>query len=336
LPLKPLFFIAMSLLAPAAGVENDQGQPGEGHLTLKVHVTNGTAAGKSVIGDPVRVGIYNRVRQLTNLEGTVGPGGMAVFENVVAGQGLKAVPSVRHEQLEFNGPAVLLSPSQKQVTAEVQVFDVCYDKSKLSAGTHHLIIERNDRSVVLSEYIQLINPSDLAISSRQRDGRGKAVVLTISLPKGYKNFRSSSFLVTDALGFTETGFYDTMAVPPGKHNVIFSYDLDINSDVMRLVKEITLPTASFIVFSKLGKGMVGGLGKPSGEVTMPDGSESEYYNLGRLFAGERLKIKITGLSTNAVEFGWWVVLMLVFGALTLFAIGKAFSPTTGSNEIEHQ
>lgn len=291
-----------------------------GRLVLALEVINGTTNGHPVVGDNVTVAIYEHNELVNSLEGKVGTGGRAVFENVRAGDHVVAVARVFHEGMSFSSNDIVLKAGQEQVNAQVQVFDVSYENSRLSAKTHHLILKLQDNSVSLTEYIQLINPTDMAIGSKQKDGAGKTMVLIVPLPKGFKNFTSSSYLVPQALGFTEDGFYDTMGVPPGDHEIIFSYTLDIKSDTMDIIKNISLPTANFVLFSQLGHEKIQGLGDADSELFLTDGTLAQYYVLDDLPAGEEIKFKIAGLSTSVGNKSSWIILAVVFGVITVLAV----------------
>ena len=301
-----------------------QNTPAENkRLTLTVEVINGTANGHPVLGDKVIVTIYRHQELISTLEGEVGTDGRATFENVQPGEHLIAVANVMHKEMKFSGHNVALKPERGQITTRVNVFDVSYDNSSLSVKTHHLIIDQKDGSLLLTEYIQLMNTSDLVISSDEKDSQGRAIILTVPLPKGFKNFSSSSYLMPEALVFTQEGFYDTMAVPPGDHQIIFSYTLDIKSDTMDITKNISLPTANLVLFSQLGREKLQGLGDIDGELVLTNGTLAEYYNLGDLQAGTEVKFKLAGLSASVRNRNSWIILAVVFGTITILAVLRA-------------
>jgi len=289
-------------------------------LTLTIRAINGTAQGRPVVGDRVTVTIREHEKVVETLQGQLGIDGKVTFENVPAGEHLMAVAYVVHEGMKFIGHAFALNPKQEQITSQVNVFDVSYDNSILSAQTQHLIIEQKGDSLLFTEYIQLVNSSDLAVSSSKRDDQGRAMVLTIPLPKGFKNFNSSSYFVREALVFTQEGFYDTMAVPPGDHQIIFSYTLDVKSDMMDITKNFSLPTNSFVLFSQSALENIQGLGEPDGEVVLSDGTLANYFTRTDLPATAKISFKITGLSTSPATRTSWVILAIVFGAITILAI----------------
>jgi hypothetical protein len=48
-------------------------------------------------------------------------------------------------------------------------------------------------------------------------------VLKVYLPAGFKDIIYSKYFQEQALIMTDDGFIDTMAVPPGRHDAVFTY-----------------------------------------------------------------------------------------------------------------
>lgn len=289
---------------------------------LTVEVTNGTANGASVTDDVVTVLIYEHGQLLHTLDSTVAAAGLAVFESVPTGDHTVALARAKHQDMMFNGRPVTLRPGEKEFFAPVQVFDVSDDVSNLSIGTHHLIIKARPVHLEITEYMQLKNSSDMAVTSKERDDQNRPIVLEIMLPEGFKNLRFSGYLEDDALVATEKGFYDTLAVPPGEYQVTFSYTLDVTSDSMDIVKEISLPTSSFVVFAELGQAELQGLGEAENRLIRSNGVPMEYYKQSNLAPAEKITFQITGFKVNESALATWVILAAVFGAIVVLALSR--------------
>lgn len=297
---------------------------------LVVEVTSGTASGADVAGDEVVVGIYEDSRLLQSLKSEVAADGKAVFDEVPTGDKIVALARARHQDMMFNGQPILLKPTEDKHIARVQVFDVSYDKSKLSIETHHIIIKARSTLLEISEYMQLTNSSDMAVSSKEKDAENREIILEIMLPKGFQNLKSTSYFQDTALVVTEQGFYDTMAVPPGEFAVNFSYTIDITSSTMDIAKGFSLPTSNLIVFAELGQAKLKGLGQPDNKLITSSGTPMEYYKLSDLTASEEITFQITGFNVNTSGFTNWLILSLTFGALVLFVVLRLFRMGTFS------
>jgi hypothetical protein len=289
------------------------------NAVLTVSVTNGTKNGTTVEGDEANILVYQHNQLLHTLNGKVNANGEVVFENVSAGDHMVAVVQVKHKDMMFGGSQIILSPSEDKYFANVQVFDVSDDQSPLSVQTHHVIIKARSDALAITEYMQLNNSSDMAIISKQRDSKNRSIVVEIMLPEGYKNFQSSAYFEEKALVFTEKGFYDTMAVPPGEYPITFSYTININSENMDIVKKIYLPTSSFVVFAELGQAVLQGLGT-SEKVNSANGTPMNYYKLINIAPGEEVAFKITGFNIGKSDLTTWIVLAMAIGVVMFFVI----------------
>jgi len=288
--------------------------------TLVVETTNGTKDGTDVAGDSIVVQIYENGQLLQTLNGKVADGGKAVFENVFAGEHSVAVAGVKHKDMMFSSQPVALKPAADSIVARVKVFDVCEDSSKLSVGTHHFIVRTYSKSIEFTEYMELKNSSDMAVISKKRDSSNRAIVLEIMLPKGFKNLRALSYFEENALVITGQGFYDTMAVPPGEHEIVFSYTIDATSRKMDFIKRISLPTSDFVIFAESGEAKLEGLGRPEEKLFGTDGAPMEYYQKSDLTSAEEIAFSITGLNPGSSNLVLWTILTTVLSASALLVI----------------
>ncbi len=287
---------------------------------LTVEVVNETANGTAVTGDPVFVHIYDHGQVLRTLEGKVGADGKAVFENVPTGDKIAAVPRSKHNNMMFSGNTVALVAAKSAFSARVPVFDVSTDKSSLSIRMHHLMIESTVDTLVFTEFMQLVNSSNMAVTSKEEEGKDQGVVLEIKLPKGFKDLEVQSYFEEQAMVVTSEGFYDTMAVPPGEHQVSFKYTLEITSETMDIVKGITLPTSKLVVFAELGQAELLGLGEAKNQATTATGSEVKYYTRDNVAAGEEITFQLAGLTVSNSGLSAWVILAVVFGVLMVVVV----------------
>lgn len=291
---------------------------------LVVKVTNGTAQGNPVAEDRVFVRVFDHKQLTATLEGRVDSTGEAVFENVPAEEHTIAVAFARHGGMIYTSLPVGLTPSGDTHIAQIMVYDISEDNSKLSVGIHHFIIKAESDSVLITEYMQLNNPSDMAVISKEKDGQDLPVVLKILLPAGFANLRFLSYFEPAAVVVTKGGFYDTMATPPGdNHQAAFSYTLDIDSETMNIVKKISLPTSEFVLFSQLGPGKIMGLGSATGRMVMSDGTSDEYFNLSALNAGDTINFQVTGFNVIKSQRKSWIIMGVVFGITAVLAVGRA-------------
>jgi hypothetical protein len=291
-----------------------------GQARLTVEVTNGTKKTPAPADTETIVQIYVQGHLLHTYDGRTDAEGKATFESVPEGEDVVAVARAKHQNMMFAGPPVTLSPAQNEHIASVQVFDVSEDKSKLSVETHHFVIKARPGSLEITEYMQLRNSSDFAITSSERDGQNRTIVLDIKLPRGFKNLRSLSYLEDQALVVTDDGFYDTMAVPPGEQHITFSYTLGVTSETMDIVKTISLPTSAFVLFAELGAAKIQGLGQTAQQATRSSGELVQYYSRGNLALGEQVTFQLTNLEVGSSGLTKWIIAGAVISVIVVLIV----------------
>ncbi len=313
------FILALVLVGGVLAVETEDRNL---MTSVVVEVANGTADGATVVGDTVTLQIFQH-RQMQNvLQATVGQNGEAVFANIPTGPRLSAVARVRHQNMTFQGLPITLAPSAGPQSTVVQVFDVSADRAALSVGTHHLTVAVQGSSLEVTEYIQLRNNSDKAVGGANRDAQDRPIVLEIDLPAGARDLTPLSFFEPQTLVATETGFYDTLAVPPGEHQVRFSYWIDIGRGALEIDKGITLPTSEFVVFWETGQGELTGLGEPDEQLTDAEGVPIQCYYRGDLRPGDHIVFQISGFNATTSDAETWIILVVAFGAIGVVALWR--------------
>ena len=130
----------------------------------------------------------------------------------------------------------------------------------------------------------------------------------------------ASYFEEQAMVVTDEGFYDTMAVPPGEHQVSFTYTLEITSKTMDIVKGITLPTSKLVVFAELGTAELRGLGEVVNRATSDAGTEMKYYTREKLAAGEEIALQLAGFTVSNSGPSAWVILAVVFGVVMVVVV----------------
>lgn len=299
---------------------------------LAVEVKNGTANGASVVGDEVTLQLYKGREPVHSLQAQVREDGKAVFEDLPTGPQMAAVARARHQNMAFHGRPVSLTPATREFSAEVLVFDVSTDTSKLSVGTHHVMIAARSGSLEFTEYMQLSNASDMAVTGSKRDDRDRPLVIEARLPEGFTDLTASSYFEPQALVVTESGFYDTMAVPPGEHQVTFAYKVGIDRGTVKIVKEITLPTSELTIFWEHGQGRLEGLGEPNDRLTNAEGVPLEYYQRSDLKPGDRIAFGISGFPAQKSDRYTWIILAAVFAAIVVVALLRLRPKPAGTGQ----
>lgn len=328
--MKRLFLIIIPVLFSTICVADQ-----DPNTLLIVEVQNGTENGTAVTGDKVRVNIYHHDQLLRTLESNVGADGKAVFSDVPTEAHSIAIASVKHQEMMFNGRATRLLVGNDNINTTVMVFDVSSDSSKLSVLTHHFIIKVQNDALNITEYVQIENSSDMAITSA--DVAGKHVYpLEMMLPKGFKDVKYLNYFKQNAIVETDQGFYDTMAIPPGQYHPAFSYSLDIDSESIDIVKKLSFSTSNFVIFAKIGQAKLIGLGDPTNKAAGAGGDPMNYYKLTNLSPEKTIEFQITGFNVSKFDQPEWIVSGLVFAGVFILVLFRLLQTKRTSKNLNEQ
>jgi hypothetical protein len=277
-----------------------------GKAVLTVTVVNETRGGSPPpAGTEVVLRILDSAQPVDMKSAVIDDKGVCVFADLPVGATLSAMAQIEYGNMAFSSPPIALVPSQNRFDLSLPVFEVSRDRSLILAGTHHIILRRNSNRLAITEYLQLINDSDKAVLSDRKDPQGRPIVMEIDLPAGFRELSFSSYFHPDATVVTESGFYDTMAIPPGRHPAVYSYTLAARGSTMDIVKKITVPTQEMMIFAQLDGATVTGLGPSGGRMTLKDGTAAEYYAVS-VGADNIVRFQITGLPASKLAWVLWI------------------------------
>ncbi|MHC5123021.1 MAG: hypothetical protein ACYSOR_02315 [Planctomycetota bacterium] len=284
-------------------------------VLIQVVVTNETA-GSPASDAEVALTIYQDSEPLDRRVGRSNAQGVCSFQEVPTGLGMAVVATAMNQDMMFSSrPMSLEHAHDAMYQLEIVVYDVSTDTSALSIGTHHLVVRVAPQGLFIDEYLQVINDSDKAVTSEEKTPEGKPAVLKVYLPAGFKDIIYSKYFQEQALIMTDDGFIDTMAVPPGRHDAVFTY----------AVKTEALPTQDLMVFSQLSGASIAGLDEPLGQMTINNGSPADYFPSVSLETGDQISFEITGLSIAQDPDDLWIMFGVIFGVMILIGIVRTWT-----------
>ena len=295
-------------------------------VLIQVVVTNETAGASPASDAEVALTIYQDSEPLDRRVGRSDAQGVCSFQEVPTGLGMAVVATAMNQDMMFSSrPMSLEHAHDKMYQLDISVYDVSTDTSALSIGTHHLVVRVAPQGLFIDEYLQIINDSDKAVTSEEKTPDGKPAVLKVHLPTGFKDITYSKYFQEQALIMTDDGFIDTMAVPPGRHDAVFTYAVKTDTPSVQIIKKAGLPTKELMVFSQLSGASIAGLDEPLGQMTINNGSPADYFPSVSLENGEQIDFKITGLTIAQDPDGLWMMFGVIFGVIILVGIVRTWT-----------
>ncbi|MHC5102285.1 MAG: hypothetical protein ACYSOQ_02590 [Planctomycetota bacterium] len=294
-------------------------------VLIQVVVTNETA-GSPASDAEVALTIYQDSEPLDRRVGRSNAQGVCSFQEVPTGLGMAVVATAMNQDMMFSSrPMSLEHAHDAMYQLEIVVYDVSTDTSALSIGTHHLVVRVAPQGLFIDEYLQVINDSDKAVTSEEKTPEGKPAVLKVYLPAGFKDIIYSKYFQEQALIMTDDGFIDTMAVPPGRHDAVFTYAVKTETPSVQIIKKAALPTQDLMVFSQLSGASIAGLDEPLGQMTINNGSPADYFPSVSLETGDQISFEITGLSIAQDPDDLWIMFGVIFGVMILIGIVRTWT-----------
>ena len=239
--------------------------------------------------------------------------------------------SVRYQDAIYGTDLDMSQGSPPPVT--LTVYEATQDDSVVSAGAVSLLLaaaDSSDRTLAALEIITLVNRSDMAYVP----GTGVMELLRFGLPEGATELSLDTRLIGADFIQVDRGFALLASVPPGEHEIMFSYRFPYQGEAFTLNKSYRYGAESLRVLAP----------EEVVSISVPDLGEPERVMIGerpyrvltaeRLGRGETLSLALDGLPTPSaadtignslsgirfqyaapVALGVLMVALLVYGAI---------------------
>ena len=224
------FAILIIVVGSGANIETADAQ--SALRTIEGTVRNGTVGGGDVSGQPVmlhRVGIS----RMEDISTTTDESGWFKFDEIEYDPDLRYGVSVRYQDAIYGTDLDLSDGSPDHV--ELTVYDATHDDTIISVASASLLLasaDGSDQRVGALEIIRLTNRSDRAYVP----GSGVMDLLRFGLPPGATDLTLDTFLIGADYVQVDRGFALLASVPPGEHEVMFSYRFPYESEQFALSK----------------------------------------------------------------------------------------------------
>lgn len=226
--------IALALSPAKAPTALAQEPPPGDPITVTGRVVNGTADGGAVAGITV-VFHHNTVEELGEIDAVAGADGSFEFPGVVYDPAKAYGVSVVYKGALY-GINLDLSLGQPE-PIELAIYEPIHSDEILRASLVSVLINIVDpTSEVLSvlEIVRLVNDTDLAYVS----GPEPMQIIRFALPEGATNLQVDSSLLVADIFQVDRGFGVSASVPPGVHEVLYSYDFAYSGSTEEVVRNL--------------------------------------------------------------------------------------------------
>jgi hypothetical protein len=182
-------------------------------------------------------------REVQRTPGKTDAQGQFLFDNLETGERCEYVVGILYAGQLYQSEPVRLAPGQRRTGVIVEVSATSSQPveeamPRLQIANHLMLIALRGDHLEIREVVRLLNQGAASSS-----GSGGAS-LHLLLPQGYYNLTDVQGLTPEHVRLHPTGLYYTAPLPPGEHRVIYTYSLPFRHDVITILAQRTLPTAT--------------------------------------------------------------------------------------------
>lgn len=261
-------------------------------------LVNGTAGGASPAGAEVVLHVFRGEAREADRLAQADAGGAFRFDGLDVGDGFRYQVTATYAGVSYTAEPAHLMATAPARDVTLTVYETTDVDPGLRAGRALLALGQADaerQELAVTVIIILTNPSDRAFTPRPDGPGGPMGLVRFGLPAGARDLQPLLGLDPERLIAVDRGFASTSPLPPGEHEIGFTYRLPYTGE--RAMLEQSLP---------YGAGLVQVLVPDGGpEIAGPDLSPVEPVTLGgtrfrvwtgrALAAGTRLALDVRGL-----------------------------------------
>ena len=261
-------------------------------FVVEGRVTNGTEAGGGADGLTVVLHQDSETGH-EDLEVSTGPAGEFRFEGVEMDSATVYALSVTYQGALY-GADVDLSSADTPISVEITVYEATGDVETLSAASASVLFATADegtRSVAALEIVELVNASDRTYVA----GPEPMDLIRFGLPPDAHSLRVDTRLPSADFVQVDLGFALLAAVPPGQHEILYTYEFPYFAQTIELQKSFNYGADHLRVLApvdvlKLSSGRLGAV-----STTLIGDREYQLLETGGIERGTSVDILLDGL-----------------------------------------
>lgn len=171
------------------------------------------------------------------------------FDNLETGSAFTYFVGIRYkEQLHRSAPVILQDAEPAEVLFEVdeasaQAAQGSTEPVKLRIINHLLVIVGRSTHLEVREVIRVVNTGTTPYIAQQGHGGAAGISLHVPLPQGYSNMSQVQGLNAADVHVDVTGLSYTAPLPPGEHQIVYTYNLPWHDSLSTILVQRTLETA---------------------------------------------------------------------------------------------
>ena len=175
--------------------------------------------------------------------------GHFAFDNLETGPAFTYFVGIRYqEQLHRSDPVILQDAEPVEVLLKVDASSAqeaqgSTAQAKLRIVNHLIVIVGRSAHLEVREVVRVVNTGSTPYIAQQGHGGAAGISLHVPLPQGYSNMSQVQGLNAAHVHVDATGLSYTAPLPPGEHQVVYTYNLPWHASLSTILVQRTLETA---------------------------------------------------------------------------------------------
>ena len=191
-------------------------------------------------------------REVQRTPGETDAQGQFVFDNLETGEPFEYFVGIRNAGQLYQSEPIRLEQGQHRtgVVMDVSVsspYTIEEGTPRLQITNHLIVITFSSEHLEVHEVVRIFNHGSASSMSMTIKTAPGGVSLHLPLPQGYYNLIDVQGLLSEHVRLQTSGLYYTASLPLGEHRVLYTYSLPLHHDVITILAQRTLPTATLDV-----------------------------------------------------------------------------------------
>ncbi|MCC6173687.1 MAG: carboxypeptidase regulatory-like domain-containing protein [Chloroflexi bacterium] len=238
--------LLVALVPGAAGLVTPAHAQANGAISGQV--VNGTAGGPTVAGAELTVHILKDRAKVGEKVVTTDAEGRFTADGLETGPSYIYFPIIEYGGVPYYPDQPVILDDTLSKTIEIRVFEPSTSPDGIAfERANMLVMDVTSTAMTIMEMGAIVNGGDHTYVGAPH-GDLPTATLQWSLPRGAMQVTPQVGLPSDTLASTPDGFLTSIPLPPGRHEVAFSYQLPFDSSTFEVTKSQIVPTKAFTLF----------------------------------------------------------------------------------------
>lgn len=213
--------------------------------TIRVRVVD--SQDSAIPEQPIRLGIMEQSGQRESKACMTDPQGVCEFENLLTDSKHSYRVNAPYDGARYSSTPFRLDPSSGQEVRVVRL-ETTTDASRVFQVLGRTMIEFRDERAHISQEARVSNLGDKTYVFPEGG-------MQIRLPDGFKAVETMEIMTDQQLTATDEGLNITGSLPPGRANLMWTYDVPVSGASMTIEQPVPFSTMEYQVVSDYVDGM---------------------------------------------------------------------------------